>query len=544
MSRVLHRRPAPFLILIVVSAARAAPPAPTTSPALRTYPVERLICDFPHRDDSSTPESAYATVRRHDLDTTDPPGVGQILEVFTFGQEAAVHARRADGRIDVAFFHLQDGQWLGAEIGEALTLPLARRLTLRRFSASVPQPPRDKIADPAAYLQPLVDHLRRTARPPRDFLLQSLAAHRLTVIGEIHHRPAYWSLNSRLVADPSFARTTGTIYLELPSNHQSDIDRFLAAGAFDPVPVIHTFRDVSWMGWPDQPMLDFFDTVWKVNQVLPANRRIRVVAVDTPRPWKDIHRRDDWKRYETDRDHYMAGKILADLPRRSDPRGALFVVGYAHAARALRFSADQLSVIDTAASQLAESLGDQLYTILQHGPVIDNLGGTYGRAARGLFDSAFAAYTPGGSQPIAFPLADSPFGAQPFDVEAELARVTTGRYQDAFDAYLYLGPLEDEIFSPLIQDFYTDDFVNELDRRSRLSSGRALAADLHLPAADGRTFAGWMSNTWGRPRGWRDRLGPLDAWQAGDDGRRAIPQHAATQPAPPPDQLFAPEDHQ
>jgi hypothetical protein len=115
---------------------------------------------------------------------------------------------------------------------------------------------------------------------------------------------------------------------------------------------------------------------------------------------------------------------------------------------------------------------------------------------------------------MAFPLTAGPFGEQPFDALSDQRTAST--YRDGYSAYLYLGPLRDELFSPLIAGFYTDEFVSELDRRHRLSSKKGLVESYRLPELDAPTFIGWMGSSWGKPRRKWQRLGPINAWHHGD----------------------------
>jgi hypothetical protein len=79
-------------------------------------------------------------------------------------------------------------------------------------------------------------------------------------------------------------------------------------------------------------VLDFFKTVWEVNQGRPKERRLRVILADTQRPWKAVIKRDDFAKLYFDRDRFMAESILRDLKEHSaEPRHALFIVGYLHA---------------------------------------------------------------------------------------------------------------------------------------------------------------------------------------------------------------------
>jgi hypothetical protein len=145
-----------------------------------------------------------------------------------------------------------------------------------------------------------------------------------------------------------------------------------------------------------------------------------------------------------------------------------------------------------------------------------------------LFETAFAEM---GNKPMAFPLDRGPFGQQPFDADPE--RLTTDPYSKGYQAFLYLGPLEDEVFSPLIPGFYTDEFVRELDRRCRMMDGRGLEESGKVDRLDGPSFVAWMSNSWGQRRhNWTPgHLGPLDAWKYGshyqDASRKRLPSTQA-----------------
>ena len=116
---------------------------------------------------------------------------------------------------------------------------------------------------------------------------------------------------------------------------------------------------------------------------------------------------------------------------------------------------------------------------------------------------------------MAFPLDTGPFGEEAFDAFPDIP--ATGKYRDGYNAYLYLGPLESESFSPLIPGFYTDEFVREVDRRYRVIHGQGWG-EMYGRDPTGKSFLAWLRKTWGRPRReWRSAsLGPMDAWKQGD----------------------------
>jgi hypothetical protein len=535
----------------------AAQTAPVTADSgLRVCQVQRKVADFPTNEDLSTPEAAYANLNRkvvaQGLDVfsalstravrqsteQDPQArrfkgkplpkeraaqyaAAEVLEVWSSDSHACVIAKlpgpNQTSRFDARSFDFEDGHWLNSGEGIEDTLQAAQdsaRKALAYAQAQEKSRRRPPIANPDQYLRPFVDFLHSSAQEPRQFLLPALANHRLVILGEVHHRPRYWAFNNSLVREKDFAERVGVIYLELPGNDQALIERFFAGQEYDPHPVIEMLRDNLWMGWPDQAMLDFFKTVWEANQSLPPEHRLRLVLVDMPRPWKDIKSREDWRKYEGDRDEIMAANIQHDLREHAaDRRHALFIVGWMHATRHVALPGGE--PVKSAGWRLREELGaTNVFAIFPHCPVMSNNGDVQGRLAQGLFETAFGALT---NRPMAFPLDRGPFGQQPFDAPS-LDYLTTSSYSAAFDAYLYLGPLEDEVFSPLIPGFYTDEFVLELDRRHRLDSGHGLIEACGFSKLDAENFIVWMSRTWGQPRReWSAfRLGPLDAWQRGD----------------------------
>jgi len=297
--------------------------------------------------------------------------------------------------------------------------------------------------------------------------------------------------------------------MELPSNDQELIDKFLAAPSRDPAPAVEMLRDMMEIGWPDQPMLDFFMAAWNANQRLAGAKRIRIVLVDMQRPWEEILKSGQWRQYDVNRDRYMAQNIIKDLKDHpAEKRSALFIVGVGHAMLGLKFFEGSPEI--SAGWYLRRELGaEAVYAVFPHEPVETNVGRVDGRLCLGLFDSAFKG---AGERPIAFPLDTGPFGKEPFDAMPDTP--VTGTFADGYSAYLYLGPLEKEAFSPLIAGFYTEEFVREVDKRYKVLSGKGWAEAYGRPL-NSASFIQWMGQSWGKPRReWQD-LGPLDAWRAG-----------------------------
>jgi hypothetical protein len=519
---------------------------------IRVYEVRKKVADFPDMEDLSTPESAYATIERAyimeggsgpfwqrlsvpELAVRMTPGAKkplpkdvaeislncEIIEVHVWDETHAVVIARTKvyGRegyvMDLRWLELVKGRWLNTGNDHADSIENARKKVASGYLYETAKRLRDErppVADPAAHLQPFVDFLRREAKDPRQFLLDAIGKHRVVILGEIHHLSRSWAFDAALVRSPEFARQAGVIYMELPSNDQPLVDRFFAASKYDPEPVIEMLRDMMEVGSPDQPILDFFRTVWEVNQELPEPQRLRIMIVDMARPWKEIKRREDWRKYDVDRNQLMAENIVRDLEKHAaDKRHALFIVGFGHAM--VNLTRPDGEPMKSAGWHLREKLGEEnVFAVIPHGPVETNLGQVTGRRALGLFETAFAAV---GNKPMAFPLDRGPFGTQVFDADPDI--LTSDPYGKGFHAYLYFGPLEDEVFSPVIPGYFSDEFVREVDRRWRITYGKGLVEAGLVKQLDGASVVASEGFHYGQPiPNWSAaHLGPLNAWHYG-----------------------------
>jgi hypothetical protein len=539
---------------------------------VKIYKVNKVVSDFPEKEDFSTPEAAYAVINRvmasgkqgawqkisvkslkNKLPSIDTENIevrpedvktflsARIIEVRIFKDCYAVVIAELSyngkpSRFDHRAVNLEDGKWLN--VGQSTYDNLDKaRVCAKSWARYVNKPEQPKIDDPKAYLKPFVDFLKTKGQEPVGFVMKALAQHKVVIIGETHHRPWYWAFNSVLVTHPDFSKNVGTIYLELPSNNQHLVDKFLTGKTCDELYIIEMLRDNLWMGWPDQPMLDFFVTVCEVNRDLKPEEKLRIELVDMQRPWKEIQKREDWLKYNVDRDKFMADNIIQDIRGNAqEKRNALFIVGVGHTALNLKYF--EGSPIKMTGWYLYNELGpENVYTIFQHRCAIANVGRVDGRLCLGLFDSAFAAI---GNRKIAFPLNTGPFGKQLFDAFPDRPPMSSS-YKDGFNAYLYLGPLEDEIFSPLIPRFYTDDFVKELDRRYRLMYKKGLKEGCRLDRLDAKSFIDRMSDgswgSWGKPRKWRTALGPINAWHYSGDWKQTIQEKKKKQAMEHPEEI-------
>jgi hypothetical protein len=523
--------------------------------SLRTYTVEKLVRDFPDTNDLSTPESANATIDRaiarndyatlarisekklrgrlaaegtvrkpEPQDSIDRQLSARVVEVIIWRDQRAIVIEevmaKSGKRKDYftrSLIH-EDGGWLNTGQAGADSVARCRQIAREAFAYYAARERfRPAPADPAAYLKGFTDYLKTHGQEPHAFVMKSLAEHQLTIIGEIHNRQVYWAFNSGLAANKDFGKSVKVVYMEFPMNDQPLIDKFLAEKTLNTAPVVQMLRDMFEQGWPDQPTVEFFEAVWKANQSLDDARKVRIVLVDMQRPWDKIESRADWRRFEpASRDKLMADNILADLKAHdADKRHSLFLVGGYHAS--LNLALDD-SPVESAGWYLRKALGaGNVYSIMQHRPIMTNQGRIDGRVCMGLFESAFEQV---GGKPVAFSLQEGPFGLEPYDADPE--RPVSSTFKDGYSAYLYLCPLDGEKMSPLVPGFYSEEFIKEMDRRCMLMYGQTAAKAWGLKSLTPETAAEFRSQWWGQPReDWNAAtLGPLDAWKRGGDWKK------------------------
>ncbi|BDX38724.1 hypothetical protein CYCD_20790 [Tenuifilaceae bacterium CYCD] len=386
----------------------------------------------------------------------------EIKEIITYKDSVACSILRKDSAYRIRYYELDNGDWLVGAEDVRYSMEDARKLFHSLAEGLLQAQKRSKLVlkmptDTLSFL----DYIDKNKKDPTDFILDALKRYKIVVYGEIHNRPPSWELCRDVIRSKSFSENAGTIFLELSAHKQQQIDLFLESKTLDVSliqDVFHeTFDDQFWAG-----MYDFLIDVWNINQDLNSNSKIRVIAVDIPRPYSFLRTSDDFlnhfQKFES-RDSFMAETIENYLNKSTDKRNSLFIVGAMHVCKSFQ----------SAGSLLTNKFSnDSVYSIFTHCPIISNDGNIPGLIRGGIFDYAFYKY---GNTPIAFSLKNSPFGKEPFDAFTEISYSNkTGCFSDNFDAYIFLGSLSNEITDRILFEVYTPDFISELKRRCDLQN--------------------------------------------------------------------------
>ena len=391
--------------------------------------------------------------------------------IVSYRDSVATIVTHADCEDFVMLNHcwLENGRWVNRGQDMAADFREAEDKIMEQLPEALYNLPRINIINSIPTdVEPYVSFLSRIEQTPESFMMDMLKNHILVINGEFHRRKVSWDMLKRLISLSDFTKEVGCIFMELPSWHQYTMDNFMNSDTLDVNLLIQIFQDEQLNGWWDRGEFEFLCKLREINKSLPDDKKIRVVLADYQVPYSKITKIEDAKEAD-DRNSHMANVIVETIKNSNDKRNNLFLVGCAHA-----YKSNQVGFASaaygkdselTAGAQLASAIGkDNVFTVFQHYLSRDNSGRNKSALRGGIFDRAFEQ---NGNRPVGFKLANSPFGAEPFDGIYEIKyKTATGSYEDNFDGYLFLAPPADEPKAKPLTEIFTDEFVTEMQRRA------------------------------------------------------------------------------
>lgn len=352
--------------------------------------------------------------------------------------------------------------------------------------------------------------LRAHGREPIPFVLDRLERHDLVVFDDaLHTLVEPFEFYQRLVREPAFRAKARYVFLEaVPLNQQGHIEAYLTAPEEDPRLLHPAFQNsLSGDGFPYATYFDLLRTVHAVNASLPDSERIRVVAVGSPAYWSEIRTPRDVEIFRQGLDAYdytMYAMIRSTLG--SGGKG-IFLTNTRHAYQAIRHADGTLYW--NATTYFHEREPGRAYSIRFHAPQLviervredttatrttqglERIDYRWDRMEGGAWDRAFRDY----GEAVAVPLEDTAFGEAPY-VGNHMLDVAPGQTMaDAYDAVIFLAPLEELHQTARLGSIYTREFRTELARRlALLHTEEELTA---MIAESGTTdLAGYIERTY------------------------------------------------
>lgn len=163
-----------------------------------------------------------------------------------------------------------------------------------------------------------------------DSLMDQFAKHDVVALGEWHGNEEDAEIRRRLILHGAFAKKVRYVVFECANSlHQATLDRFVSGAEVSSADLQRVWRDVTSPGACDASMYrDFLNEVRALNSYQTPSNKVRVLAADPPINWNYVKSREDWLKYSSHRDLFVADLVSREVLSRHER--ALVVVGAGH----------------------------------------------------------------------------------------------------------------------------------------------------------------------------------------------------------------------
>lgn len=169
------------------------------------------------------------------------------------------------------------------------------------------------------------------AREPVAEIVRLFTQYQVVLLGEVHGSIQLDELLKRLVRTPAFSASVNDIVVEMGNAlHQDALDRYIAGGEVSDRELRDIWQDLVGTpgGTATPPYHGLFAAVREVNQSLPPERKIRVLAGDPPIDWSRVRGREDVAPFLPFRDEHYGSVVRYEVLAKR--RKALLIMGAGH----------------------------------------------------------------------------------------------------------------------------------------------------------------------------------------------------------------------
>ncbi|MBN1406610.1 MAG: hypothetical protein JW956_02410 [Calditrichaceae bacterium] len=323
-------------------------------------------------------------------------------------------------------------------------------------------------------LQPYIDVLTKEGRDPIDFVLNTLKDHDLIIFDDaLHTAVEPFEFYQELIKTPAFNNDAKYIFLEAVSiNKQQYIDAYLESETESVEILYPAFQDgFSGLGWSYKTYFDLLHTIYMLNKSLPLDKRLKVFGVANPTYWSEIKTIKDvelFRKTLISFDFLMYKTILSEMNEFKSGKKGIFLTNTRHAYKNIKNKKNEYYW--NTGTYFYQWHPGKTYSIRFHNVNLffvksEKVTIKWDRIGNGIWDSAFKAY---GNRPIAFTLKDNVFGQEDYIGNHMLDVWPDQTMYDAYDALIFLGPLEMMHKTAKVGFMYTKEFKKELERRYKI----------------------------------------------------------------------------
>lgn len=318
-------------------------------------------------------------------------------------------------------------------------------------------------------------------QPPVRFVQEVLSNYPLIIFDDaLHNAYEPFEFYRELLEDSN----TNLHYVFLEAfgiNSQADIDTFMNAEVEDSTLLLKVFQDsFSGYGWRYQTYYDLMSSIRKLNLERPSGHKIKVISVDQPIYWEGIHTRKEYNTFQESligRDYFMYRIILSRMEKFKGEKKGIFLTNTRHAYKGIRNK--EGAFYWNTGTFFHQWHKDKTYSIRIHNVTLSRLEKkasqdnqttdglsrfeySWVKMDDGKWDQAFERNE---NKPVAFSLKNNLFGASAYIGNHMLDAKGGQTMYDAYDALLFLAPLEELHFSAKVDFINTPHFKEELKRR-------------------------------------------------------------------------------
>ena len=313
--------------------------------------------------------------------------------------------------------------------------------------------------------------LSEQGKEPLDFIIDKIQNHDLIIFDDaLHTAVEPFEFYQELIKTPSFFNTVNYIFLEVLSiNKQQHIDTYYASEPENIELLYPAFQDdVNGTGWAYKTYFDLLHTIYILNKTLPEDQRLKVIAVSNPTYWSEIKTVKDLELFQKSMGSYdfvMYKTIALEMDNFEKDKKGVFFTNTRHAYKGIKNKKNKLYW--NTGTFFHQWHPDKTYSVRFHNVQLliekkETIVFLWGRIGGGIWDNAFEVF---GNKPVAISLKDNVFGQESYVGNHMLNVAPNQSMYDAYDALIFLGPLEKMQKTAIVDFIYTKEYMKELERR-------------------------------------------------------------------------------